>query len=362
MKHLLILLTLIASKVMALEVDEKLTLRILRVSDSQKTILVNRGIEDGLAVNDHAKFYLTSGMIARGVVIKVSPSRSVWSLYRLIDKSQIETEKVMNLKIATPVKITEDPSKMLTVEPLGPPGVNSVPEPPSSSNQMLRSSESDREDLEALKAETISEIPVVGSYQNRQMHDGTWEFVTLGYYNRMSSNTTNDSTDLSRGGNGGGYDVSVGIEKYSQGRGSFFERFSLRAFLHYGRADSTDVEGTSITNTFFTYGGGINIHFYNMPQVLQKPIFFFSFTAGVGDVEERTQDLLVGQRFTGRAGFFSTGLGFKYYFSNFGVRAGVDYYKRFENYNILNNTTNLNEEITKTYDGPRVLLGLLYRF
>ena len=67
-------------------------------------------------MGDHAKFFVTSGVIARGVVEKVSPSRSVWSLYRIVDPAEIIDGKVLNLKIASPVKITEDPSKSVAEE------------------------------------------------------------------------------------------------------------------------------------------------------------------------------------------------------------------------------------------------------
>ena len=97
-----ILLALLMAPAWALDIDEKLTLRLLKLSKTRKTILINRGIEDGLAVGDHAKFYLTTGLIARGVVVKTSPARSVWSLYRIIDPNFLFKEKVMNLKIATP--------------------------------------------------------------------------------------------------------------------------------------------------------------------------------------------------------------------------------------------------------------------
>ena len=94
-----------------LEVDEKLTLRILNVSNSKKTMLINRGLEDGLAVGDHAKFYLTTGIVSRGVIVKTSPSRSIWSLYRVVDNEQLALDKVMNLKISAPVKLSQDKTK-----------------------------------------------------------------------------------------------------------------------------------------------------------------------------------------------------------------------------------------------------------
>src|SRR5574343_1885919 len=82
----------------ALEIDEKLTIRIIKLSESKKTILVNRGAEDGLVVGDQAKFIDQSGVVARGVVEKVSRTRSVWSIYSVINPSEMVPEKVLNIK------------------------------------------------------------------------------------------------------------------------------------------------------------------------------------------------------------------------------------------------------------------------
>ncbi len=110
---LLMSLSLVSANASALDIDEKLTLRLLNVSGTQRTVLVNRGAEDGLVVGDHAKFFITAGVIARGVVEKVSPTRSVWSLYRIVDSNEIVKDKVLNIKISTPAKITDDPTKSL---------------------------------------------------------------------------------------------------------------------------------------------------------------------------------------------------------------------------------------------------------
>ena len=113
---LLGVLALASLESFALDIDEKLTFRVLSLSSTKKTLLMNRGLEDGLVVGDHAKFFLTTGVIARGVVVKASPSRSIWSVYRMVDETQILVDKVLNLKIASPVKVTEDPTKSLKEE------------------------------------------------------------------------------------------------------------------------------------------------------------------------------------------------------------------------------------------------------
>lgn len=99
----------------SLELDQKLVVRLLGVSESKKTLLVNKGKEQGLKLGDHAKMSLPTGMIARGVVVKLSPSRSVWSVYRFFNKAKLEPMIALTLKIATAVKLTTDETKRLGI-------------------------------------------------------------------------------------------------------------------------------------------------------------------------------------------------------------------------------------------------------
>lgn len=97
----------------ALKEDAKFIARILGVSDTKRTILVNRGKENGLNKDQHAKISLPTGIIARAVTVKVSPSRSVWSVYRIFKKDKIEPQTVATFKISSPVRLTTDESKAL---------------------------------------------------------------------------------------------------------------------------------------------------------------------------------------------------------------------------------------------------------
>src|SRR6476469_843304 len=90
----------------SLEVAEKLTVRILKTSESRKTVMLNRGTEDGLVEGDHARFLVTAGIVARAVCVKVAPTRSVWSIYRLVNADFLVNDSVMTIKITPPVKIT----------------------------------------------------------------------------------------------------------------------------------------------------------------------------------------------------------------------------------------------------------------
>jgi hypothetical protein len=111
--RILFLFAFFSSSLWALEIDKKLKVTVLGVSASKKTLLVNKGHEDGLTRDNHAKFSLSTGMIFRAVAIRVSPSRSVWSVYRFIEKEKIKEDKAYVLKISTPVKVTEDQTRYL---------------------------------------------------------------------------------------------------------------------------------------------------------------------------------------------------------------------------------------------------------
>lgn len=97
----------------ALKLDTKFIARILGVSDTKRTILVNKGKEHGLAKDQHVKISIPTGVIARAVVVKISPSRSVWSVYRFFQKEKIEPQTVATFKISSPVRLTTDESKAL---------------------------------------------------------------------------------------------------------------------------------------------------------------------------------------------------------------------------------------------------------
>jgi len=97
----------------ALEVDKRLKARILELSKSKKTILLNKGSEDGLLKNDQAKFSDENGVFARGELIRVSPSRSAWSFFRIYNEEVIKKEKAVVIKITTPFKVTIDKTRSL---------------------------------------------------------------------------------------------------------------------------------------------------------------------------------------------------------------------------------------------------------
>ena len=97
----------------ALEIDSTFLARFLKFSNSKRTVLINQGQEAGLEVGNHAKISLPGGMAARAVVVKLAPTRSVWSVYRFVDKDKLVPQTVATFKITSAVKLTSDESKHL---------------------------------------------------------------------------------------------------------------------------------------------------------------------------------------------------------------------------------------------------------
>lgn len=385
MKILLMLLTFIATtSIHALEIDEKLTLRFLKVSNSKKTILINRGAEDGVAVGDHAKFFITSGVIARGVVEKVSPSRSIWSLYRVVDPAEITDGKVLNLKIASPVKITVDPTKSMKDEEI-PAGSDSMDmsggDTESATSAVTTDEQKELDDMgiedseiavktepktkksvPSLKANKelsiIEEAPIASSNTSK-----SWEFWGTLYLNSLSGTVDNGSAGTGTSSTAkvaSGVDFSVGVEKYFFNSENFLKNTSIVLFGHKRTLESgSDIK---VTSDSFEFGGGVNYHFYNSAANTRTLVGFGSINAGTGS-SSNTEVVVANGASTetsvkGTNMFYSLGVGAKYVLTNgFGVRALLDYYSSSETYDFGNDVTT-----TSTLSGPRVLFGVSYRF
>ena len=116
-KYFINILVLISiTEAYALEDDRRMIVRILSVSSSKKTILINRGREEGVKMGDHAKISNpVDGYFARAVASRVSPTRSVWSLYRILNEKPIIANAVITIKAASKVKLTKDESKAIGI-------------------------------------------------------------------------------------------------------------------------------------------------------------------------------------------------------------------------------------------------------
>jgi len=346
----------------ALEIDEKLTLRLLRTSTSKKTILINRGLEDGLAVGDHAKFYLTTGIVARGVLSKASPSRSIWSLYRVIDGEQLAVDKVMNLKVATPVKLTEDRTKMLSPDNSNE-GAYQIPIAPGAEETVAGLSKEDESDLAGLQQQK-DDMPAVSLEENIGLAKGkTLEFWGILHFSGLSS-SSDRGTDGSSSGSNSTIELSAGLEKYFSDTKTWLHDISIFGIVHYSGRSIQTVSGEESSLTALEYGVGVNWHFWADPFVFNKPIGFFTASLGVGKTEEvfsinNSTTTTTGTPVGGTSSFMAVGAGFKYYLSKgVGFRGVIDYYRRGERYVFDGQDT----DFSKVVSGPRIMVGLSYRW
>lgn len=359
-KFLIVLFSLFSLSGQALEIDEKLTLRILSLSDSKKTALINRGLEDGLVVGDHAKFFLTTGVIARGVVVKASPGRSIWSLYRIVDLEEIEKNKVMNLKIASPVKITDDPSKSL-VQVNAAKGTDKISVARGDVNDSEMASLSD-EDTSEINSLSESEVTKEESIPTQSVTTTkSWE--VWGLANLTSMSGTFDDGNTSTSTSQSSLDFSLGVEKFFPNSRSFLKNTSIFGFVT--KRSSTSGADVQTTMDWTEFGGGLNYYFYNSPFQTNRFSFFGSLSLGIGSAEYSTEvaegssvpSSLAGS-YSGSSSFYAVGVGGRYMFKNRISLLGVfDYFSSSSSFESDNGDSSV-----LSVSGPRVRVGLAYRW
>ncbi len=260
----------------SLEIDQKLTLRILKTSSSKKTILINRGVEDGLVKGDHAKFYLSVGVVARGVLIKESPRRSVWSIYRLVNSPFIKEDQVMKLKITPAVKITNDESKML------------VEEEPSFVT-------SDPRDIGIPIAEGADDLtsqrPQMTDAQMNKLLDARTNMSLLEFnksvFGSLSFSNYSVETTSSNDGDKFTGDISnvamlLGAELYFKEESSWFSRLSFQAFFELMRQSVMAYQGTTTENYTTAFGGAVHLYPMTRPSMVEKFIPYLGLKLSVG--------------------------------------------------------------------------------
>ncbi|MEC7275741.1 MAG: hypothetical protein VXV96_05415 [Bdellovibrionota bacterium] len=367
MKIWITFFSLILTNTFALEIDEKLTTRFIKVSSTKKTVLLNRGLEDGLVVGDHAKFFLTTGVIARGVVVKASPTRTIWSIYRIVNDSSIYADKVVNIKITKPITTTVDPSKSLydNSNSTMSPGTEVMSFRGGAAPGRVRTMETESQSVDQQELASLGAVDDESAMLMRG--PGLSSHKTIEAFGLVHLNSLSSSVDEGDGdtfsGNDANIDFSVGLEKYFDKPNSFLGRISFAALFHASSRSMTSAQGQQVSNSVTEYGAGAFYHYIAPPLSYGRLIGFSGLTLGVGSVSD-TIDLLsassnqVSTTASGSSSFFSVATGVKYYTeSGFGARAVLDYYQRSESYELENGDT-----YNKTVSGPRLLLGLSYRF
>ena len=353
----LFLLFFIATHVsMALEVDEKLTLRILRLSSTKKTILVNRGLEDALAQGDHAKFFLTTGVIARGVVVDISPTRSIWSLYRIVDPNAVVSDKLINIKISMPVKLTDDPSKSIYAKHDSSFMSSSIPLAEGADDLDGGDDSEEDEDFLAL----TRSLETSGSDFTGIQAGKTFELFSLLHYNLLTTSSDVAMEDSAKETQRG-INFSVGVEKYFAGNINVLKNISLLGIFHMGEHNSSYNQNTESSVSFVEYGGGLNYHFLGHPQSYNRPIGFIGILGGVGT----TKDTLThttenpNDEVEGTSVFYALGIGIKYFTQQgLGGKIMAEFYQRSEEYAFETRERNYTRKVM----GPRIQVGISYRF
>lgn len=372
MKWILIVLLTISNSI-ALEIDQKLTFRVLKLSKTKKTVLMNRGLEDGLVVGDHAKFFLTYGVIARAVVVKASPSRSVWSVYRIVNGKDLNVDKVVRLKIATPLKLTEDPSKMIAGEDgvlgndLGEPVNVARGDTKLTMREMPVENEpamADSGEMDALREEPYnnsgeirsgSGVSYPASYSNRTLEIFSMIHVSSFTYEVDADDETGNSS-----GSAKFVDFSLGFEKYFSSMKSFFGRLSIGGVIERMQATSSDLSGNEVEDLSFTYGLFANYHFFDHPLANNRLIGLVGLSFGLGSTEFTSVENNDEEEETRQAdsNYFTVGVGLKYFTAwGLGFRLLGEYYSRGEEY-----PTTDGGNFTRVVTGPRLRAGLSYRW
>ncbi len=362
--------TYVIAKAKALDIDEKLTIRILEASNSKRTLLLNRGHEDGIVVNTHAKFFLSTGVFARGVSRKVSPARSIWSIYRIVKPEHIVVNKVANIKISTPIKLTDDPSQAIVVQnrkyEMGEPkDINPASEISKEEDMKLDPNDSselgallsDSNEIEATPRMTRSSVSTDGHHI---------ELATLVSFSSLSGTETTgatDSTDSSSVDSElSSFDLTISAEKLFPNTKSFLRHIGLRGLVQL-QSDSNGTSEIKETSNF-NIGGGASYYFQD-PFIKGKPIFYLDGSFGMISSTVSTTDTVNSdnnEEAEGSGSFVSFGIGLKYLASDmFGFTGKLEYYSATTSFDFEESSGDIRTDEIEL-SGPQVQFGLFMRF
>ncbi len=357
MKNLLLFILLIPSLGFALEVDEKLTARIVKTSESKKTVMLNRGTEDGLVEGDHAKFIVTAGIVARGVVVKVSPTRSVWSVYRLVNADFITNDSVMSIKITPPVKITKDESQALVQEdtPTQVTGdATTLGIPLADGAQDLSAAAADSA-VSNTDLKSLEENDAPASIVERNME--VYGFLNL---SSLTAKSEDEAGANSVSNSQAFQHIGIGGEFYPRNERAWYSKFSALAEVALMKENSQSYNGSGVTNDITEFSFGANWHPTTLPSVAGEFIPYVHGTVNIGTVQSTLKGGIESSS-NGATNGFSIGGGFKFYtLRGFGARMLLDYYVRAEKYK--EDDSAVPTAYNKSVAGPRLMFAFSYRF
>ncbi|OFZ22463.1 MAG: hypothetical protein A2202_06665 [Bdellovibrionales bacterium RIFOXYA1_FULL_36_14] len=370
----ILFITLIALHAVALEIDEKLTCRVLRLSSTKKTMLINRGMEDGLVVGDHAKFFITTGVVARAVVLKASPSRTIWAIYRMINPKEINVDSVVNLKISAPVKLTNDSSLAFgadqyddgnsenpNLEDMG----NNVDlggrsedvpvdlrrtNPRAGARGNVENDDSDLEDMYATNKKPIKSTRGRNIFSDESGVDTSRDWEAWSLYSLGILSTSSEEGDESKSTN---YDLYLGIEKYFNNPSAWFNKISPVVFIHTSSNSELKNEVTD-SNSTFQLGMGANYNFSASPFAYNRIMGFIGTSLAYGSANSQNGT----EEASGKASTITVGGGIKYYLPmGLGFRFMLNYQSESQSFTFDDNTS-----LNTTTTGFVTYAGLSYRF
>jgi hypothetical protein len=330
----------------ALEVDEKLTLRLLKTTDTRKTVLINRGEEDGLVKGDHAKFFTTTGVVARGVLVKTSPTRSIWSLYRLVNADSISEDMVMNLKITPPVKISIDDTKMIVQDDT--PTRIGRGDPTKLGIPLAEGAEDIGQPLTTVERAELAELR--SKVLEKNIENKNWEIWSIFQVAALSSKVS----PANASGRAFASDVYVGAEYYMKRTRDWWTNFTLQPHIHMINNDTVAYDGTKVSYKVFEIGGAVNWYYNKLHSTAEKFLPYITGSFSIGSVNDAV-DTGSTSSVSGTTTSMSLGYGLKYYsLRGYGLRLLGDYYTRSDSFSA--------NAVTRSNSGFRILLGLGYRF
>jgi hypothetical protein len=319
---------------------------------------VNRGIEDGLVKGDHAKFYVSSGVVARGVCIKVSPTRSVWAVYRVVNATFIADDQVMKLKITPAVKITKDESRMLVsddsrLRPRDPRDLG-IPLAEGADdlriNELTPTPESEKVNFN-LEATSLLE-------RNKEI------FGMLHYSSHRETASPDDNTaDFTA-------DITnilfkFGGEWYFPAESTWYHRISFSGVFVMDRRSTMSHLGTVLKDESNEFGLGASLNLFEFPSATYRFIHYVNYTFSLGASTVSYESgaevgTSISNSVDGSVQNHVFGYGLKYYTpSGFGMRMEFSYVQRGD---IFGTSNTSNTSYIKTRQGPTLQAGLGYRF
>jgi hypothetical protein len=346
-----------------LTADQTLTIRILKATESKKTVLINRGSTDGLDMGMHARLFNDGGTVARAILVDIKDDRSIWSVYRQVSPDLIESDQVMTLKITPEVKITNDETKSVLREGLN---ENLLPDLNTPASIPLDQVQGDLPT--ELTASGVAESDLRNfQAQNIDISAKKTEIFMKGFFLAQQAEVAS-SSGASFSGNNYAASAMLGVERYFN-KESYLKRFSLSPFLHFGSQKLLSYEGAQTDTQFYEVGIGGSFYFIDTPHTAETlhPHLYVAGSTGIVNDEfssgqrDTNQDASTVSKVSGNTFALAVGLGLKYFTPRgFAFTFSADVVRRLDQFDADPDTDSALWDRVVT--GPRLSLGMGARF